>query len=81
MLKDMIEEADKLIKPKAWQKERDTLAEKLSGIRKSISAATVDLAKIEALDHNRRDLERMLENESHQRVMEIDRARKQGIER
>ena len=67
VLKDMIEESDKLIKPKAWRKERDTLAEKLPGIRKSISAATVDLAKIEVLDHNRRDLERMLENESHER--------------
>ena len=28
MLKDMIEESDKLIKPKAWKKERDSLIEK-----------------------------------------------------
>ena len=77
VLKDMIEESDKLIKPKAWQKERDTLAEKLTGIRKSISSATVDLAKMEVLDYNRRDLERMLENESHDRGRE--RARDRGI--
>ena len=69
-LKDMIEESDKLIRPKAWQKERDTLAEKLPGFHKSISAATVDLAKMEVLKHNRRDLERMLENESHDRGRE-----------
>lgn len=75
VLKDMIEESDKLIKPKAWQKERDTLAEKLPGIRKSISAATVDLAKMEVLEHNRRDLERMLENERHDRNRERARDR------
>ena len=75
VLKDMIEESDKLIKPKAWQKERDTLAEKLPGIRKSISAATVDLAKMEVLEHNRQDLERMLENERHDRNRERARDR------
>lgn len=79
VLKDMIEEPDKLIKPKAWQKERDTLTEKLSGIRKSISTATVDLAKMEVLDHNRRDLERMLENESHERRRENVRDRNASL--
>ena len=79
VLKDMIEESDKLIKPKAWQKERDTLIEKLSGIRKSISTATVDLAKMEVLDHNRRDLERMLENESHERRREHVRDRNASL--
>ena len=69
-LKDMIEEPDKKIKPKAWREELEGLKTKYTEKQKSYSAAVVDLAKMEVLNHNRRDLERMLENESHQRGRE-----------
>ena len=32
-----------------------------------------DLASVEVLQHNKRDLERMLENESHKRTVSKDR--------
>ena len=38
-----------------------------------LSDAIVDLAKMEVLNHNKRDLERMLENESHKRTVSRDR--------
>ena len=69
-LKDMIEEPDKKINPKAWREELEGLKTKYREKQKSYSAAVVDLAKMEVLNHNRRDLERMLENESHQRGRE-----------
>ncbi|MDY6307992.1 MAG: MobA/MobL family protein [Oribacterium sp.] len=69
-LKDMIEEPDKKIKPIAWRKALTELGETYKEKQKAYSAAVVDLAKMEVLNHNRRDLERMLENESHQRGRE-----------
>ncbi|MBQ9579570.1 MAG: hypothetical protein IJR23_00160, partial [Lachnospiraceae bacterium] len=69
-LKDMIEEPDKKIKPKAWREELETLRTSYTEKQKSYSAAVVDLAKMEVLKHNKGDLERMLENESHQRNRE-----------
>ena len=69
-LKDMIEEPDKRIRPKAWREELDGLKIKYAEKQKSYSAAVVDLAKMEVLKHNKGDLERMLENESHKRSRE-----------
>jgi len=72
VLKSMIKGPDKKIDPKAWRKEYDALAAKYNETHKPYSAAVVDLAKIEVLNHNRSDLERMLENESHKREQVID---------
>ena len=69
-LKDMIEEPDKKITPIAWRKELATLGETYKEKQKAYSAAVIDLAKMEVLNHNRKDLDRMLENESHQRNRE-----------
>ena len=74
-LKDMIEETDKMIRPKSWREELETLQTKYEDKQKSYSAAVVDLAKMEVLNHNRRDLNRMLENERHQKTMNITRKR------
>ena len=74
-LKDMIEEPDKKIRPKAWREELETLQTNYEDKQKSYSAAVVDLAKMEVLNHNRRDLNRMLENERHQKTMNITRKR------
>ena len=66
-LKSMIVEPDKKINPKAWTKELDGLKESYRKTERPLSDAIVDLAKMEVLNHNKRDLERILENESHQR--------------
>ena len=73
VLKDMIKEPDKKITPKAWQKELDGLKERYQKTERPLSDATLDLAKMEVLNHNKRDLERMLENESHKRTVSRDR--------
>ena len=73
VLKDMIKEPDKKITPKAWQKELDGLREKYDKTEGTLSDTTLDLAKMEVLNHNKRDLERMLENESHKRTISRDR--------
>ena len=67
VLKDMIREPDKRIVPKLWEKELGGLKEEYEKLQKPSSIAIIDLAKIEVLNYNRRDLERMLENERHQR--------------
>ena len=70
ILRGMIKEDDKKITPKAWQKELDTLTKEYDVAKKPYSQLVWKLASIEVLNHNRRDLERMLENESHQRSRE-----------
>ena len=72
VLKGMIKEPDKKIDPKSWRKELDILEKKYQKTQKPFSDAVIDLAKIEVLNHNRTDLERMLENESHKREPVID---------
>ena len=75
ILRGMIEEDDKKIKPKAWQKELDTLTKEYDETKKPYAQWVWRLASIEVLSHNRRDLERMLENESRQRSRDITRSR------
>ena len=70
ILRGMIKEDDKKITPKAWQKELDTLTKEYDEAKKPYSQLVWKLASIEVLNHNHRDLERMLENESHQRSRE-----------
>ena len=67
VLKDMIKEPDKKITPKAWQKELDGLKERYQKTERPLSDAILDLAKMEVLNHNKRDLERMLQNERSER--------------
>ena len=74
-LKSMIVEPDKKINPKAWTKELDGLKESYQKTERPLSDAIVDLAKMEVLNHNKRDLERMLQNEIHKRTIVRDRNR------
>ncbi|MBQ6407829.1 MAG: MobA/MobL family protein [Butyrivibrio sp.] len=66
-LKSMIVEPDKKINPKAWTKELGGLKESYQKTERPLSDAIVDLAKMEVLNHNKRDLERMLQNERSER--------------
>ena len=63
----MIKESDKKITPKAWKKELDGLKEKYQQTERPLSNAIINLAKMEVLNHNKRDLERMLQNERSER--------------
>ena len=76
MLKDRIREPEKKIEPKKWEKELATLRSEQDGSWKEYSDTVWELAIIET----QKDLDRMLENESHQRVAEKNRDRKAGRE-
>ena len=58
------------------EKELDGLREKYQKTEKPLSDATMNLAKMEVLSYNKRDLERMLQNERSQREHEINRTRR-----
>ena len=49
------------------------------GAERPLSDATLDLAEMEVLIHNKRDLERMLENEGHQRNRDITRKKNDPV--
>lgn len=66
-LKSMIVEPDKKINPKAWTKELEGLKESYRKTERPLSDAIVDLAKMEVINHNKHDLERMLQNERSER--------------
>ena len=76
-LKSMIVEPDKKINPKAWTKELDSLKESYRKTERPLSDAIVDLAKMEVLNHNKYDLERMLQNERSERSRTHQRNRDQ----
>ena len=70
-LKEMIKEDNKKIDPKKWKSELKSLETKYKEAKNSYAGTVIDLAKIEVLNHNKSDLERMLENESHKRPHEL----------
>ena len=80
-LKGMITEDDKKITPKKWRDELKELKPKYEKAERTLAGMVSDLAKMEVLSYNKRDLERMLANESRQHEVEISRSRKKGIER
>ena len=74
----MIREDDKRIVPRTWQKELDGLKEQYREFQKPYSDTVINLARIEVLNHNRRDLERMLENERNEREKDHYRSREKN---
>ena len=65
-LKSRIQGLDKRIMPKAWQRELDSLKTELQETQKLYADMAFKLARIEVLAYNRKEMERMLANESHQ---------------
>lgn len=59
----MILEPDKKITPKAWRKELAEIQEKIDATKQPYSQAVMRLASVEVLEHNKKDLERLLHNE------------------
>lgn len=76
-IKQMIEEPDKKIVPKTWEKELDSLQGAYEKTKKPYADTVVKLSAIEVLEYNKKDLERMLENESH--VKRHTREREQSL--
>jgi hypothetical protein len=72
-LKSMITEPDKKITAGAWRKELASLQAALEKNSEPYAEVVTDLASVEVLQHNKHDLERMLENESHKRTVRKDR--------
>lgn len=78
-LKEMITEQDKKITAGAWRKELASLQAAYEKSTTPYAEVVTDLACVEVLQHNRRDLDRMLENESHKRTVQIgDRQKDRG---
>ena len=67
-LKGMIKEPDKRILAGAWRKELDSLNNAYNQYNDRYAEIVNDLACVEVLQHNRKELERLLENESHKRT-------------
>ena len=78
-LKSMIVEPDKKITPKAWRKELAEIQEKIDATKQPYSQAVMRLASVEVLEHNKKDLERLLHNERSAR--EKEQAREQTQQR
>lgn len=72
-LKSMIVEPDKKITPKAWRKELAEIQEKIDATKQPYSQAVMRLASVEVLEHNKKDLERLLHNERSAREKEQER--------
>lgn len=70
----MILEPDKKITPKAWRKELAEIQEKIDVTKQPYSQAVMRLASVEVLEHNKKDLERLLHNErsAREKVQERD---------
>ena len=59
--------------PKTWKREFEKIEPEFKATQKPYSQVVWKLAAIEVLNHNRKDLERMLENERNQQVRQINR--------
>jgi hypothetical protein len=57
---------DEKITPMKWRSELKTYKERLEKTKEPYGKVTVQLACVEVLEHNRKELDRILENESHQ---------------
>ena len=69
----MIRKKNKDIVPKKWQKELDDLVASNEKLKMPYAEVVTNLASCEVLEHNRKELARMNENESHARKHAVTR--------
>jgi hypothetical protein len=62
-----------------WRSELKTYKERLEKTKEPYGKVTVQLACVEVLEHNRKELDRILENESHQ-IRQQSRAKRRETE-
>ena len=73
-IKECIEGPNKNITPGKWREELKKFDDSIGDIDKQFNAVCCELARIEVLEHNRKELKLILENESHKtRYIEIGR--------
>ena len=70
---------DKRILPKEWQKQMDKFNDANTDINSSLQKIISVLAAIEVLQYNKKDLQRMIENESHRKNKDISISRKKQL--
>ena len=66
----------KKIMSKTWKRELEKIEPEFKAVQKPYSQVVLKLAAIEVLNHNRKDLERMLENEGHQNERQASHVKK-----
>ena len=74
----MITEPDKKINSKAWRTELASINEKLEKTKQPYSQTVIRLATVEVLEHNKKDLERLLHNERSAKEKEQTRTHKRN---
>ena len=74
-LKEMILEPDKKITAGAWKKELATLEAKYEKGKQPYAEVVTDLACVEVLQHNKKDLDRLLQNERNARERQTTKRR------
>ena len=65
ILKSKIIEPEKKITIGAWRKELSELEPKLDGLKKTYSDTVIKLASCEVIEHNKKELERIIRNKNH----------------
>ena len=75
-LKNMIKGEDKRILPKTWRKELDRLCADFDKTETPYSRVVTQLACCEVLAYNKKELARLIENESHRRARDISLTRR-----
>lgn len=75
-IKSMITGPDKRILPRTWEKELSELRGSFEETQKPYADLVSKLSAVEVLEYNWRDLDRMLENERHDKNRSINRSRK-----
>lgn len=70
LIKSKIKGDDKRILPKEWQKQIDKINSENTNLAKSLQKTVSVLAAIEVLQFNKKDLQRMIENENHKKQKE-----------
>ena len=71
----MINEPDKKITPRAWEKELSSLQASLDKTQKPYAELITQLSAVEVLEYNCINLERMLSNENHDKNHDIARSK------
>ena len=78
-LKRMIREPDKKILAKNWKAELETLTKEFNATAEPYKDSVRSLATIEVLEYNKRDLQRMLDNERNNPAKEREKSKERSV--
>ena len=75
----MIREPDKKILAKNWKAELETLTKEFNDTAEPYKDSVRSLATIEVLEYNKRDLQRMLDNERNNPAKEREKSKERSV--